>query len=81
MSSGLIECHGLTIAKSGVFRAGTYEAQFQVLSLKRIDLSKPNANPLRKEVLDRVTAPLPPGKSEVIDYRGRTPIRIPTVED
>lgn len=78
ISSGLIKCPGLTIAESGVFRTGIYKAQFQVLSLKNIELSKANANPLLSEALKHVTASLPSGASEVVDYRDKIPKRIPT---
>lgn len=72
-NAGLVECAGLTLAKTGVFRSAPIEAQFQVLGLKCLDSSGFITNAIRAEALERINADLPRGRSRINDYRGAKP--------
>jgi hypothetical protein len=73
-NTGLVTCPGLSIAQSGVYTFGTDDwAEFEVTSLKSVHSSQPETHPLYIEVLEHITAPLPPGRSTTIDRRTRPP--------
>lgn len=78
MSYGLIQCPELSIAESGFFRAGSYGAQFRVISLRRTNESDVGLQSLLKEIKERVRTKLTPGASEIIDFSNDTPIRVPS---
>jgi hypothetical protein len=70
-NSGVVRCAGLSLARNGDLRVGALRTHFEVLSLKPLASPDPNECELYREVLQRLTAPLPKG-SQVIDRRGET---------
>lgn len=74
-SSGTVEQSDLKIAQSGIFKAETYEAQFEVSSLRRLAAIDLATLPLWKEVVEAFNTPLPPN-SEEVDFRGPKPKRV-----
>lgn len=78
-SSGVKETLGVKIAQAGSYQSTPFHLKFRVDDFEAVNLREGELHPLFKEVLERITAPLPPN-SEIIDLRGGGAQRIPTAE-
>lgn len=71
-NTGLVECLGLKVAKQGVYRAGNYEARFEVSELNALGEAQVSQNSLYREVLSAVTSTYP-DMTIGLDLRGKDP--------
>lgn len=71
-STGLISAGGLKIAQSGTLILADYEIAVEVLDLS---VFKDGDELFFADIQNHLDAPLSPGRSEIIDLRGKEPVR------
>lgn len=71
-NSGTVNSLGLCIAQAGIYKAGNFEFHVRVIDVRNLNEGEAAALPLYKEVMQRISEPLPEG-SDIMDMTGSQP--------